>query len=404
VSSFAKAPVVAAFLTVLLLASCASPEPRPPETASVEVASEEADDLPLASAAEEESAALDRLVESHLESMTLREKIAQRFITYIEGTTVGADINIELRDNAPAGYILYPWNYDTFDDVQSLTTNLQRVCRWHNRGMDLLICADQEGGRVQAFRFPELATLPAAYWMGLHRDPDLVEAAAYLTAVQLRWLGVNMSLSPVLDLYDTPDSSIIGDRSYGPDADIVSSFASAYVRGFSRAGVIATAKHFPGHGASTIDSHGRMPVVDLSIEELMATHVRPFRAAVDEGVDVVMTAHIIYPRIDPVFPATLSEVLIHETLRGELDFGGVVMSDGLEMGALEENYPIEVTLAQAIRSGVDLILLYTRYDMTEMVDIVEFLVEDATLSEAQIDAGVRRILRLKARYGLLSEP
>lgn len=335
--------------------------------------------------------------------MSLRERVAQRFVTYIDGTIVDATVNANLRDHAPAGYILYPWNYETASDVQNLTADLQRVSRWHNPGLGVLICADQEGGRVQAFRFPELAELPAAYWMGVHDDPTFVEAAAYINAVQLRWLGVNMSLSPVLDLYAEPDSTIIGDRSFTADPDRAAEFAAAYVRAFARAGVIATAKHFPGHGVSTIDSHSRLPLVDLSWEELMATHVRPFSAAVDAGVDVVMTAHILYGDLDPTYPATLSPVLIRGMLRRDLGFDGVVMSDGLEMGALSENYPLDDTLRQAIRSGVDLILLYTRYELSDVVGRVVSLVESGQLSEAQIDRGTRRILRLKAKYGLLDD-
>ena len=205
-------------------------------------ASERAEAGPAAerSTVDDSPAERSRIVEAHLSSMSLRERVAQRFVTYIDGTMVDAHVNGDLRDQAPAGYILYPWNYESAQDVQSLTENLQRVSRWHSPGLGLLICADQEGGRVQAFRFPELANLPPAYWMGVHRDPEFVEAAAYINAVQLRWLGVNMSLSPVLDLYAEPDSSIIGDRSFGPDPDLAAEYAAAYVRGFARAKVIAT--------------------------------------------------------------------------------------------------------------------------------------------------------------------
>lgn len=348
-------------------------------------------------------ARVDSLVEATLASMSLRRRVAQRFVTFIDGQIVDATVNADLRDQAPAGYILYPWNYETASDVQNLTEDLQRVSRWHNPGLGVLICADQEGGRVQAFRFPELAQLPAAYWLGLHDDPSFVEAAAYINAVQLRWLGVNMSLSPVLDLYTEPDATIIGDRSFGPDAERGAAFAEAYVRAFARAGVIATAKHFPGHGVSSIDSHSQLPYVDYTWDELMATHVKPFAAAVEAGVDVVMTAHILYRDLDPTYPATLSPVLIRGMLRRDLGFDGIVMSDGLEMGALSDNYGLDETLRQAIRSGVDLILLYTRYELSDIVDRVVALVESGRLSEAQIDRGTRRILRLKAKYGLLDD-
>ena len=304
----------------------------------------------------------------------------------------------------PAGMIVYRWNYEDRDDVIRLTETLQEMAARSQPGRGLLISADQEGGRVAAFRFNDIVRPPSAAAVGRHADPHFVESLAYVIGRELSAMGVNMNLAPVLDLTPIPDSSIIGDRAWGDDPHLASRFAEGYVRGMARAGVIATAKHFPGHGVTRVDSHGRLPIVTYTMDDLRTRELRPFAAAVDAQVPVVMTAHILFPEIDPVYPVTISEVFLRDLLREEMGFEGVVISDGLEMGALAANFDLDTTLERAIRAEVDLILLYTRYDLLDVIDRVEEMVLDGRLSEEQIDRGVERILALKYRYGLLHAP
>ncbi len=353
------------------------------------------------------------LVHSHMIRMTQRQRIAQRFMTFVPR---GFDPSVALgprhgdvtptfirrvASDTPAGFIVYPWNYDSREELIALTGHLQSVANVLSPGNSFLISADQEGGRVAAFRFPDIVGVPSAADVARHGDAVFVERLAYVLGVELNAMGVNMNLAPVLDLTPIPDRSIIGDRAWGNDPDEAAAFAAAYVRGMHEAGVISTAKHFPGHGVTRVDSHGRLPIVEYRMEDLLAREIVPFQAAVDAGVPVIMTAHILFPLIDADYPVTLSPRFVHELLREELAFDGVVISDGLEMGALRGVYDIDTTLLQALRAGVDLILLYDRYSLKDMVDRVESYVEDGSISMAEVDRGVERVLTLKARHGLL---
>lgn len=304
----------------------------------------------------------------------------------------------------PAGMIVYRWNYEDREDVVRLTDTLQKLAQRTQPGRRLLISADQEGGRVAAFRFPDIVRIPSQAVVARHEDPEFVESLAYVTGRELAAMGLNMNLAPVLDLTPIPDASIIGDRAWGDNPDLASLFAERYVRGMERAGVVSTVKHFPGHGVTRVDSHGRLPIVSYTLEDLRGKELIPFAAAIAADVPVVMTAHILFPRIDPDFPVTISEFFLQDLLRREMGFDGVVISDGLEMGALAANFDLDTTLERAIRSGVDLILLYTRYELLDVIDRVEAMVRDGRVTPEQIDQGVERILRLKYRYGLLEEP
>ncbi|MFW6313614.1 MAG: glycoside hydrolase family 3 N-terminal domain-containing protein, partial [Spirochaetota bacterium] len=302
---------------------------------------------------------------------------------------------------APAGFILYPWNFTNADDVRRLTESLQFVASRVTPGISLLLSSDQEGGRVATFRFPEFVRFPSAAAVGRFGDESLVRSASYITARQLRDLGMNMNLAPVLDLYGVPDDSIIGDRSFGPDPNVVSRFVRPYLEASDVAGVIATAKHFPGHGVTTVDSHAELPIVDLSREELLARHLLPFREAIEADVPAIMTGHLLFRRIDPFYPVTLSGVFLHDLLRHELGFEGVVVTDGLEMRALRDNYSLPETLVRLFKFDVDLILLYQEYDVVDMVRLVEELIEAGELTEDDVNRGVRRVLAMKRRYGLI---
>lgn len=342
----------------------------------------------------------DDAVLSFMKGMSLRDRIAQRFIIYIPRDYSLEETGTLLRENRPGGVILYRWNYDSARDVRILSRHIKSSLIEETRGITPFICADQEGGRVTAFRFDGMVRLPSQYDIGRRGNANLVRMYAYVNALQMMELGCNMNLAPVLDLTDDGDRSIIGDRSFGSDPELVSSYARAYIDAARSAGLITVAKHFPGHGITRIDSHSRLPVIDAP-PHVLEEHLRPFRAAVDAGIGAVMTAHILYPGIDRLYPATLSRKILHDILRKELGFGGVIMSDGLEMGAISRNYPVKETLKTAIIAGVDILLLYTRYPVGEMIALVEELVAEGHVTEEDINRGTERILRLKQEFGLL---
>ncbi len=342
------------------------------------------------------------VVNHYLSRLSLRQRIGQRFITFVPGTRVSDGAYRYIHDVAPAGFILYPRNYESIDEVLLLTGTLQLHSALATPGISLFISADQEGGRVQAIEFPEFASMPSASVLGRIGDPELIRAASYVTHRQVRELGINMNLAPVLDLYALDDESIIGDRSFGPDPQTVASFVEPILEASRSSGVISVAKHFPGHGITSIDSHRRLPVIAASREELARTHLVPFQAAIDAGVPALMTAHLLFQNIDPFFPVTLSRVFLHEMLREELGFEGVLITDGLEMWAIRDHYDTETTLVRLFRYDVDLILLYSEYDVVELVDLVEKLILSGRITEDDVNRGVRRVLRLKMEYGLLA--
>jgi beta-N-acetylhexosaminidase len=409
---------------VLLLAACATqPEPQryeDPADPIRQAAADEQDDSPEAQPpdpvieglpdptgeavpAPDRDRVSDRTVTAIMERMTLRQRIGQRFITFVPGTRLRDGADQIIRAVNPAGFIVYPWNFESASEARVLINTLQFYASAYQPGVSLLVAADQEGGRVRALRFPELVTLPSAAVLGSLRDPQAIAAAAYLNSRQIRELGVNMNLAPVLDLYRRADESIIGDRSFGADPLTVADYVAPYLEASRQAGVIATAKHFPGHGVTTVDSHIELPVVRMEDSELSVGPLVPFVRAIEHGVPAIMTAHLVFSDIDPDYPVTISEVFMHDILRGELGYEGVVITDGLEMGAMSENFDLETTLIRLFRYDVDLILLYTRYDVVEVVKTVERLVVEGKISREEVDRGVRRVLQLKQAYGLLSE-
>ena len=335
-----------------------------------------------------------------MKRMTLHQKIGQRFICWIEGTELGEQAGELVRQGA-AGIILYPWNVEDPEQVRQLTASLQRAARAGDPPIGFFVCVDQEGGRVSAFRFAETTRLAPAFYWGRYEDPRFVTAAAFIAGREIRELGCNMNLAPVLDLYGRADSTIIGDRSLGVDPEKVGRLGIAYLQGARQAEIIPVIKHFPGHGSSTVDSHGRLPVVDIPEQQLLERDFLPFRTAVQAGAEAVMTAHVLYPQVDPDYPATLSTRILRDLLRGRFGFQGVIISDGMAMGALAQNFTVSDSLRLMIQGGLDLILVHSRYDLVDLKVQMLSLYYRGEITEAQIDEGVERILKLKLRYGLL---
>jgi beta-N-acetylhexosaminidase len=246
-----------------------------------------------------------------------------------------------------------------------------------------------------------LTRFPAPYYWGEYQDPHYVEAAAYIISREALALGCNLNLAPVLDLYDTPDDSVVGDRSMGTNPVQVGERGVYYLSGARRAGIAVVAKHFPGHGRTTVDSHHSLPVVDVSEKTLLNRDLLPFQMVIRHDVDAIMTAHILYPQIDPDFPVTLSSIFLRGLLRERLGFQGVIISDDIEMGALSSRYTPEEVLRYGINAGVDILLEYGSFDVLKLIDEVHTMVEAGEIDPEVIDEGVRRVLLLKWKAGLL---
>lgn len=187
----------------------------------------------------------------------------------------------------------------------------------------------------------------------------------------------------------------------GNNPEAIGLYGISYIRGAERAGVIPVMKHFPGHGYTSVDSHIELPVVDLDESELQEWDMKPFRMAIENGAEAIMTSHVLYSQLDPEYPATLSSRILNGILREKYGFQGVIVSDGIAMGALSNNYDVTETLKLSFRAGIDLILVHSKYDLADLKKRVYRLYRKGEITEEEIDAGVERVLELKLKYGLL---
>jgi beta-N-acetylhexosaminidase len=343
----------------------------------------------------------EEIIERILQQLTLRQKIGQRFITGFSGKKMSKSVNNLIEQGCIGGVVLTRSNIQNRVQVKALVEDLQAAARAHDTGIGLFVAVDQEGGRVSRLDLDTLTRFPAPYYWGEYQDPLYVEAAAYIISREALALGCNINLAPVLDLYDKPDDSIVGDRSMGINPVQVGERGVYYLFGAQRAGIAAVAKHFPGHGRTTVDSHNSLPVVEVSEKILLNQDLLPFQMVIRHGVDAIMTAHILYPQIDPEFPVTLSAIFLRGLLRERLGFEGVIISDDIEMGALRSRYSPEQIIKYGINAGVDILLESGSLDLLKLIDEVHTMVEAGEINLETIDEGARRVLRLKWKYGLL---
>ena len=337
---------------------------------------------------------IEARIDELLATMTIEQKIGQRFMTWIPGTASSERAAALIEQAHVGGVIITEDNVESHQQARELIATLQRMAQAAPSAVPLFIATDQEGGRLTRVRLPELTLFPAAFHQGVHADTDYVEATAYVTGVELRRLGVNMNLAPLLDLYDQPDQTVIGNRSYGADPGLVADFARAYVRGASRSGIISVAKHFPGHGVTMIDSHDRLPVVRLTRSE-RSSILAPFIAAIDAGIDVIMSAHILYEDLDPDLPATVSPAIVTGLLRDQLAFDGVVMTDAIEIREPAPALMEPDIVHNSFVAGADIILTGRDRDVLPLVQEAIRLIRAGLESEERLDESVRRILRVK---------
>ncbi len=326
--------------------------------------------------------------------MTLRETIGQLFMLGFAGTSLSQDLADFLTDFRPGGVILFARNLEAPAQIATLTNAIQTLSPQN----PLLISIDQEGGRVS--RLPAGFTVfPPCGLLGQCNSFELAYAAASATAAELRAVGINMNLAPVLDLNSNPDNPIIGDRAFSADPDLVSALGLATIAGLQDHRVIACGKHFPGHGDTTKDSHKELPVVTASRDRLQTMELRPFRYAIENGLATIMTAHVLYPALDEHRPATLSPAILTTLLREELGFQGPILTDDLEMRAILDHDDIGEATLRAIEAGSDILLIcQDRERQAEALAAVEQAVHQGRITEERLRHSLRRIMELKATF------
>ena len=342
-------------------------------------------------------------IEAQVATMSLEQKVAQMFMVSFYGKQLTEVEEDFLRDVQPGAVVLFGKNIESPEQVTRLTNAYQQAIL-KGDGIPLFVAVDQEGGLIQHLqegftRFP----LPSL-WTAT-QNTDLAYQVGEAMATEMLAVGVNMNLAPVADLNTNVDNPIIGRRSFGSQAELVAPILTYFIQGLQDNGVMATVKHFPGHGDTSSDSHVELPIITHSRERLNALEFVPFVSAIDAGVDVTMVSHIWFTAFDKEqIPASLSHNIVTRLLRDEMHYEGIIMTDALDMDAIDTVYTVGGSAIQAILAGNDLIAIGAHVG-TQTIDIaiadVLEAVRDGRISESQIDASVTRILTAKEKYGVL---
>jgi beta-N-acetylhexosaminidase len=343
----------------------------------------------------------DLIADRELAKMTLAEKVGQLLMVGFAGLEPTRELLDLLKDGLAGGVILFADNVAEPDQVLELTGALQEAAHQSRNALPLFIAIDQEGGSV--IRLNQGVTIfPGNMALGATGREDYAYRSGKAVAEELAVLGINMNLAPVLDVNINSDNPIIGIRSFGADPELVARMGAAAAQGLQDGGALATGKHFPGHGDTTVDSHLNLPVIAHSLARLNAVELQPFKAAIDHGINGIMTAHVVFPAIESALglPATLSAAILTDLLRQKLGFQGLIMTDCLEMDAIAANYEIGEAVAQAVLAGADQLLIsHTFIKQKAAHQAIMVSVERGTIPLPLIDAAVRRILTYKPTPG-----
>lgn len=330
--------------------------------------------------------------------MTLEQAVGQQFLLTFEGREAPPDQFLEiLRRQHVGGVILFRHkNMGNLAELRGLTRALQRAAAQSGQP-PLLIAADQEGGQLIAV--DQTTPFPGNMALGATGSEKLAYKVGRALGKELSAVGINVDFAPVCDVNSNPLNPVIGTRSFGEDPKLVASLSAALIRGLQSAGVAATAKHFPGHGDTSSDSHHNAPIVMHDAKRIRSVELVPFRAAVNKGVRLVMTAHIVMPALNGgsnELPATLSPQILRDLLRRKMRFNGVIVSDALDMHAMEQGSGYIAETMAAVAAGIDLLLF--NHDLSRMEPACSNLAQAARrglLSADEIHASARRIMALK---------
>ncbi|WP_432012972.1 glycoside hydrolase family 3 protein [Streptomyces cucumeris] len=360
-------------------------------------------------------------VDALIGRMTLDQKIGQLFVMRVYGHSATAPDPADVAANQKelgvanaaeliakyhvGGIIYFGWTHNIRDphQVAALSNGIQKAALRDRRApVPLLLSTDQEHGIVARVGAPA-TLLPGAMALGAGGSAKDARAAGRIAGAELAALGIRQDYAPVADVNVNPANPVIGVRSFGADPRAAARLVAAQVAGYQSAGVAATAKHFPGHGDTTVDSHVGLPVITHSRSEWERLDAPPFRAAIEAGIDSIMTAHLLFPALDPADdPATLSRPILTGVLREELGYDGVVVTDSLGMQGVREKYGDDRVPVLALKAGVDQLL--NPPDLAAAWRGMHRAVREGEITEARIDTSLRRILELKARRGLFDDP
>jgi beta-N-acetylhexosaminidase len=328
-------------------------------------------------------------------SGSLRRQIGRLLVAGFDGQQVPVELKSLAREFGLGGVILFARNIAEPGQIAELCYEAARLVP----DLPLWVSIDQEGGRVARLKAPFTEWPPMAT-LGRSGDLRLAERFAGALAAELRAVGVTLDYAPVLDVLTSASNPVIGDRALAGEAALVARLGAAIIRTLQREGIAACGKHFPGHGDTTADSHYELPLVEHPPDRLRAVELLPFRAAVDAEVATMMTAHILVPSLDEKRPATLSRRIVTELLRGELHYGGVILSDDLEMKAIANEYAVPAAAVLAVEAGCDGVLICSGNHEQQAAALESLIhaVEGGGLAYLRVDDAIVRQQRAKERF------
>jgi beta-N-acetylhexosaminidase len=328
----------------------------------------------------------------------LERAAAKMFCVGFDGTDVTPTMR-RLIERGVSGVVLFGRNIVSAQQVAELCAELKSIAV-----RPLLICVDQEGGRVMRLR-EGFTQIPSMRAVGETNDSALARAVGEVLGRELRAVNIDVDLAPVLDVDTNPDNPVIAHRSLGRDPQRVARLGCEIIAGIQSQGVAACGKHFPGHGDTSQDSHLHLPRLPHSMERLRGVEIPPFEAAVNCGVSMIMTAHVIFEPLDPTYPATMSKPVLDGLLRKQLGFDGVVISDAIEMKAIAANYSVDEVVTRGALAGIDLFAPCEESDLRDRaIDALVRAVERNDVPRSRLDEAARRIDALAAEYAKPAHP
>lgn len=329
--------------------------------------------------------------------LTLEEKVGQMIFAGIKGTNITNETKKIISTDQVGGIILFKNNLRSANQSVALLNAIKEE-NTKNK-VPLFLGVDEEGGRIS--RLPELTKLPTNEDLGKRNDASLSYDIGKLLGKELSAFGFNLDFAPVLDINSNPDNPIIGDRAFGTDAEIVSELGLQTMKGIQSEQVISVVKHFPGHGDTAVDSHKELPIIQKSLKDLQALELIPFSRAVEKGAEVIMVGHILLPKIDSTYPASISKEIITDVLRGQLNYEGIIITDDMTMKAILNTFEISEAAVSAVKAGNDIVLVAHDYaNVKKAKDAILQAIESGEITEQRIDESVKRILSIKKKYNL----
>jgi len=344
---------------------------------------------------------LDEKAKSLLAGMTIEEKVGQLLIVGFPEDTTKEVLQDYIDRLKVSGFILFRRNYTDLDSLYALVRSLKEMNSLKNP-LPLFISIDEEGGTVS--RLPKGGThFPDALQVGKAGEPGLTYKTGQTIAEELKAAGINLNFAPVLDIVESGENKLLIRRSYGSTPEVVSLHGTSFINGLQSKGVIAAPKHFPGHGNTVEDSHSTLPVIDTDKAAMQSRELVPFKAAIDAGLDAVMVGHIAFPKIDPTgLPASMSNYFLTDVLRKDLGFGGISISDDIEMqGYISSKDTVEGCVISSFNAGLDIFLIgHTKAIQDQVFKALLDGCGDGRISEERLNESVLRIIKVKLKNGL----